>query len=128
MFGVILRAPLHSPGTEHFPSPSLISSWRKYLPQVNTTLRPLGHPLSLSLSCLCPGACLGLNPRINQSTNPKTHLPASSLHTAPVCGLVFLADLLRCCSSCTGEDTFISPPPSPHPSVSNLILSTYHQV
>lgn len=50
VFGVILRAPLHSPGTEHFPSPSFISSWRKYLPQVNTTLRPLGHPLSLSLS------------------------------------------------------------------------------
>lgn len=54
VFGVILRAPLHSPGTKHFPSPSLISSWRKYLPQVNTTLRPLGHPLSLSVSVLEP--------------------------------------------------------------------------
>lgn len=44
--GIILQAPLHSPGTEHFPSPGLISSQRKYLPQVNTTPRPLGHPLS----------------------------------------------------------------------------------
>lgn len=88
VFGVILQAPLHSPGTEHFPSPSLISSWRKYLPQVNTTLRPLGHPLSVPLSVslslsLCPGACLSVNPRINQSTNPNIHLRVSPLHTPP---------------------------------------------
>eukprot|EP00064_Thunnus_orientalis_P014091 superscaffoldBa00002402_g14132 len=33
VYGVILRAPLHSPGTEHFPSLGLISSQRKYLLQ-----------------------------------------------------------------------------------------------
>ena len=77
-----MRAPLHSPGTEHFPSLSLISSQRKYLPQVNTTLRPLGHPLCPALSCPCPGACLGLNPQISASTGPNTHLRVSPLHTA----------------------------------------------
>lgn len=46
VFGVVLQDPLHSPGTQHFPSVGLISSQRKYLPQVNTTPRPRGHPPS----------------------------------------------------------------------------------
>lgn len=134
--GVILQAPLHSPGTEHFPSPSLISSQRKYLPQVNTTPRPLSHPLSAApvlepVSVKIRGLALDRThythtpPCLASALSPLTFRPRSSNEP--------FGRSCPCCSFCTTEDIFLPPPPpppllAPHPSVSNLILSTYHQV
>lgn len=134
VYGVILQAPLHSPGTEHFPSLGLISSQRKYLLQVNTTPRPLSYPLCPSPLVPRPGACLALNPRISP---PQPLTPSAVPHLCKqVCRLKSSDHRLAPAPAPATLDVVLhaslvkpfSPPCPSNPSVSNLILSTYHQV
>lgn len=117
----------------HFAGPSALT-WNRALPLPDSYQFPEEIPAAgkhdpstlrpSTPGSLCPGACLGLNPRISSDTSLNTHLQASPLHAAPrLCStedfrqpLGPCANHLRCCSSCTSEENlYPSTPLSLHP-------------
>lgn len=114
----------------HFSGPSALT-WNRALPLPKSYQFPEEIPAAgkhdpstlrpSTLGSLCPGACLGLNPRISSDTSLNAHLQASPLHAAlHLClaedfrqPLGPCANHLRCCSSCTSEETLYPSTPSP---------------
>lgn len=76
----------------HFAGPSALT-WNRALPhpesyQFLEEIPVAGKhdpstPWPSALSSLCPGACLGLNPRISSTASTNPHLQNSPLHTTP---------------------------------------------